>query len=214
MDPNYKRAAIKASETLEKYGINSSPVDSLRILSKFPNVRLFPFNIVSPDNGKAWDAMTCVRKKGDTFQYVVMYNREISPLMLNKALARELGHIVLEHDGNAPEEIWMEEANCFAYHFLCPLPTIKHICKINFRPDLKTISASFKAMLTFDSIDDMKAAIAEKQTQFNRCIGKPDVICSPDDVEIHSLNEKDTLGGWEEYSSVVVNGRAIGYCGK
>ena len=44
--------------------------------------------------------------------------------MLQRALARELGHIVLGHDGSRPEDVRTEEALVFARHLLCPRPVI------------------------------------------------------------------------------------------
>jgi Zn-dependent peptidase ImmA (M78 family) len=34
--------------------------------------------------------------------------------IVRKALARELGHIVLGHDGTRPEDVRNQEAECFA----------------------------------------------------------------------------------------------------
>jgi hypothetical protein len=44
--------------------------------------------------------------------------------ILQRALAREMGHIVLGHDGSLPEDVRMAEALTFAHHFLCPRPLI------------------------------------------------------------------------------------------
>ena len=44
--------------------------------------------------------------------------------MVQRALARELGHIVLGHDGSRPEEVRTAEALCFAQHLLCPRPLL------------------------------------------------------------------------------------------
>ena len=41
-----------------------------------------------------------------------------------ESLARELGHIILCHDGSLPEDVRNEEAKAFANHLLCPRPMI------------------------------------------------------------------------------------------
>ena len=66
------------------------------------------------------DAITTVQKcaKGNT-RYLITYNQQLPDYQIRKALARELGHIVLGHDGSRPEEVRDDEALCFAYHFLC-----------------------------------------------------------------------------------------------
>ena len=47
--------------------------------------------------------------------------------LVQRALARELGHIVLGHDGSKPEDVRMAEAYCFAHHLLCPRPLIRAV---------------------------------------------------------------------------------------
>ena len=48
----------------------------------------------------------------------MIYNQELPCRMIRHAVARELGHIVMEHDGSRPEDVRMEEANYFAEQFL------------------------------------------------------------------------------------------------
>ena len=50
--------------------------------------------------------------------YLVIYNQELPCRVIRNAVARELGHIVMEHDGSRPEDVRMEEANYFAKKFL------------------------------------------------------------------------------------------------
>ena len=40
--------------------------------------------------------------------------------LVQRALAREMGHIVLGHDGSRPQDVRNAEALCFAHHLLCP----------------------------------------------------------------------------------------------
>ena len=145
MNPDYQRAAIKATETLIKYGICTAPVDPLPILKQIPSVFVMTFaeasdkahmdrkdllDLYGCDN---LDAVTNVYKSGDKKHYVVTYNRLLPSRIIDMALARELGHIVLGHDGTRPEEIRQEESRCFAHHFMCPRPLIHAISASNLR---------------------------------------------------------------------------------
>lgn len=210
MEPNYNKAASAAYDVFPLCG--SSASDILRFFDNFPNVFTYALDIdFLPGGTEPWDAFTCVREKGGSRQYIVVYNSRLSPSLLRRSLARELAHVVLGHDGTDPEDIWMEEANCFAYHLICDLPVIR-VLDVHFRPDMRTVSASFKAMQTFPSMEALKAAIAEDQTRFSHYVGQ-NTFYHPSDVEIHPIAEKDIFGHWKNYSSVVVAGRKIGYCG-
>ena len=139
MIPDYQTAAIKATETLIKYGINSAPVDPLPILKRLASVIVMSFETFSRENNierkcvmsmlgeKNQDAITIVNIVDNKKQYLVAYNQMLSVNLCYRALARELGHIVLGHDGTKPEEVRNEEAIAFAHHLLCPRPLIHTI---------------------------------------------------------------------------------------
>ena len=201
MNPNYENAAAKAYETFNRFGL----ADPQRILRQLPNVLLISFD--AADMPMEQDAFTCV----DQNKYIVFYNLSLSPVQLRSALARELGHVILQHDGKDPEEIWTEEATCFAYHLLCPPPSA--CVEIKYRPHLSSVSMSFKSMQVFPSISALKEAVADEHTRSARFIGRQ-LTYSPDDVEIRNLNEKDIFGHWNNYSAVMVDGKAVGYCGQ
>lgn len=132
MTPDYEKAAIKATETLIKYGISTAPVMALPIFKKAPGVLVLSFAEMSHkmgierDNLKTLfglenqDAVTSVSVEDGKLRYIVAYNQRLPLYMLQRALARELGHIVLGHDGSLPVETRTAEAICFASHFLCP----------------------------------------------------------------------------------------------
>jgi Zn-dependent peptidase ImmA (M78 family) len=136
MTPDYERAAIKATETLIKYNIGTAPIDPLPILKKTPGVLVFTFKEMSDKTSidrkeildqlgcKNQDAITTVFLECNKPRYVVTYNQMLSSGIINRALARELGHIILGHDGSRPEDVRNEEAKCFAHHLLCPRPLI------------------------------------------------------------------------------------------
>lgn len=139
MTPDYQLAAIKAAETLIKYGINSAPVDPLPILKKIPGVLVMTFEDISKKaqlqrkdvldmfGCENQDSATVVYMNDDGPRYVVTYNRMLPSMIVDRALARELGHIVLGHDGTKPEDVRNKEARCFAKHLLIPRPLIHAI---------------------------------------------------------------------------------------
>lgn len=132
MTPNYERAATAAAETLIKYNVASAPVDPLCILKRIPNVLVLSYSDLSADvdlsrqcvidsyGERNQDAFTAVNIKNGKPQYLVTYNQKLPYFLMQRALARELGHIVLGHDGSLPEDIRNEEAKCFAHHLLVP----------------------------------------------------------------------------------------------
>ena len=139
MTPDYESAAIKATETLIKYGISSAPVDPLPVIKRIPGVFVMTFSEMSEKANmdrqdllnmygcENQDAVTTAYIVGDKKHYTVTYNRLLPSRIIDMALARELAHIVLEHDGTRPEEVRQEEARCFAHHFMCPRPLIHSI---------------------------------------------------------------------------------------
>ena len=128
MTPDYNKAAVKATETLIGYGIKKAPVSPLPILEQMENVIVTSFSDMNesfgdlPLFGANIDAVTSIHKENGTTKYVVAYNNILPFSVIQRALARELGHIVLQHEGTSPENA--EEALCFARHLLCPRPLI------------------------------------------------------------------------------------------
>lgn len=132
MKPDYQKAAIKAAETLIQHGIKSTPVSPLPILKSTPGVLVFSYQDVSEKldqdrrcvmsmfgNGNQ-DAFTTVNRNNGKLQYIVTYNQRLSNVLVQRSLARELGHIILGHDGTLPEDVRNEEAKAFANHLLVP----------------------------------------------------------------------------------------------
>jgi len=136
MTPDYQKAAITATETLIKFGINSAPVSALPILKNTPGVLVFSYQsisnhidqdrrcVISMFGDGNQDAFTTVNMKDGKPQYIVTYNQQLSQVFVQRSLARELGHIILGHDGTLPEDVRNEEAKAFANHLLCPRPMI------------------------------------------------------------------------------------------
>ena len=139
MKPDFEKAATIAAETLIKYGISSAPVSPLPILKKLPGVLVLSYEKVSNSIGSSrdcilsafgeqnQDACTSVNIVDGQKQYLVTYNQYLPAFLAQHALARELGHILLGHDGTRPEQVRNEEAICFANHLLSPRALIKTI---------------------------------------------------------------------------------------
>ena len=139
MEPNYDKAAIAAINLLIENNITSTPISPLPILKSMDGVIVMSFTEMSDFIGierqqlisvfglPNQDAVTTVRIKDSKINYIVAYNQKLPMFMVQRALARELGHIVLGHDGSRPEEVRNAEAICFANHLLCPRPLIKTI---------------------------------------------------------------------------------------
>ena len=230
MIPDYETAARKAVDTVIRYKVNPGYTDPLYILKKLPNVRLISYDI--SDNrisiskcidpamiGDNQDAMTLTGKKNGETQYIVIYNQNLQPTQFRFALARELGHIILKHDGSMPEHVRMEEANCFAHHFLCPLPLtypveVRKAKPINYRPLRESLLWEMKEIRTFDSLDAMKAFVVDEYNKLCRYSGTTSKIFSTFDVELSGYKEQERITGWKNFYNIVLNGRTIGFCGE
>ena len=137
--PDLERAATAAAQTLIDYHVTSAPVAPLRILKSIPGVIVLSFTELATGMGmdrkdllaqygdQAKDAFTLVRDVGGRLRYFVGYNLLLPEYMLQRAIARELGHIVLGHDGSRPEDVRAMEAMFFSRHFLCPRPLIRSL---------------------------------------------------------------------------------------
>lgn len=143
--PDYQTSAVKAAELLIQHEICTAPVDPLPILKNWPGVFVVSFaemsehlgakrrDLVSICGNHNQDAVTSVHMDGDSVRYIVAYNQLLPFHIVKRALARELGHIVLGHDGSRPEDLRNEEARCFAHHLLCPRALIHSILASNLR---------------------------------------------------------------------------------
>lgn len=139
MTPDFDRAATAAAEILIKYGISTAPVDPIPIFKKAPGFNVVTFtemsnligiprdDLVSTFDSESHDAITSVHIRGDQKHYIVAYNMRLPQYLVQRALAREMGHIVLGHDGTRPQSVRNAEALTFAQHLLCPRALIHAI---------------------------------------------------------------------------------------
>ena len=138
MTPNYEKAATQALEILRDSGITETPVFPLPILKNLPGVRVMSFSEMADENGierknliplfgRNQDAATFVFNIPgfEEIKYVVIYNMQLTFERIRKAAARELGHIILGHDGvTRTTEVRLAEAMAFAFNLLCPRPIL------------------------------------------------------------------------------------------
>ena len=121
MKPDFQKAEQRAKELKE-----SGADCPLQVLKKLKNVAATSFadassryginreSLISMFDIENQDAITMFRNGS----YLVIYNQELPCKTIRYAVARELGHIVMEHDGSRPEDVRMEEAHHFARTFL------------------------------------------------------------------------------------------------
>ena len=139
MIPDYDRAATAAAEILIKYDVRTAPVDPIPIFKKAPGFNVVTFtemskligidrhDLISSFEVESHDAVTSAYMKNGQPHYLVAYNMRLPQYLVQRALAREMGHIVLGHDGTRPEDVRNAEALCFAHHLICPRALIHAI---------------------------------------------------------------------------------------
>ena len=138
MTPDFEKAAAAAMNLLIEKHITKTPIDALDILLNTDGVRVMTFSSMALETGKDreqlvplfgenQDAVTFrLEKSIDGVQYVVVYNMFLTVDIVMRGIARELGHIILNHDGATREtSVRMAEAKCFAHHLLSPRPVIR-----------------------------------------------------------------------------------------
>lgn len=137
--PDFENAALKAAETLIKYRVSFAPVAPLPVLKSMKGVIVLSFaemaekmgverkSVIDIFGSENHDAVTSLHIHDGRVRYVVAYNQRLPLFLLQRGLARELGHIVLGHTGELPEDVRNAESVCFAQHFLCPRPLIRAI---------------------------------------------------------------------------------------
>lgn len=137
--PDLESAAVKAMEILTDRNITETPINALSILLDQKNVRVVPFTKVATDAGirrRDLVPMFDANQDAATFHmdipdakdidYIVVYNMRLPHEIIRRGIARELGHILLGHDGaTRTKEARFAEAMCFAHHLLSPRPIIR-----------------------------------------------------------------------------------------
>ena len=150
MEPDFDKAATKAVETLIKYHVSAVPVSPIHLLQAM-GVFVVTFTEMADRTGldrknqaiffgaESQDAVSFAVDSEGAQTYMVAYNQNLPADMVHRALCREMGRIVLEHDPTIPLDVRTEEALCFARHLLCPRPLIRAIQETGVRATVKTI---------------------------------------------------------------------------
>lgn len=117
MTPDIATATQKAKEIKNRFG----DLEPLCILKNMYNVVVISFADAARKTGETRDAILAAFHDPcdavsiySDHRYFVVYNQRMPFEVVRKALARELGHIVLGHDGTRPEDVRNQEAECFA----------------------------------------------------------------------------------------------------
>lgn len=138
MVPNFEAAAAAAMNLLIEKKITATPINSLSIALAYPGVRVMTFSEMATETGENRDDLVPLFGKNqdaalfklmqpiDGVAYVLIYNRFLLVDVVSRGIARELGHIVMRHDGQTRSaDVRLAEANCFAHHLLSPRPVIR-----------------------------------------------------------------------------------------
>ena len=151
MTPDYESAALRATETLIRHQISAAPIEPLPMLKAIPGVFVVSFtemaagmdqdreSLLHQFGANHMDAVTYGQEINGQFLYFVAYNQRLPFYMLQRALAREMGHMLLGHDGSRPEAVREEEALCFARHLICPRPLIRAVMEAGVPMSIETV---------------------------------------------------------------------------
>lgn len=201
--PDYDKSATKALEIIRDYQISHTPITPLPVLKKLAGVKVRTLTDFSEKMkqdrqdvralfGRNMDAMTFHVDHPST-KYVVVYSQRLPLYILQRGLARELGHIVLCHDGQRlPEDVRMEEAMMFAHHFLTPRPLIKAIQDAGISLTIErlgSLTGCYERCLK--SIRKLPAV--HVSPDLNRQIREQFHDCLDDFIELEKLLEDDDL---------------------
>lgn len=146
--PDVERAALAASETLIRHHIDNAPIFPMSILQSMPNVIVMTFTEMADKSGM--DRTNLVTMFGSDTQdviaylrgneYCVAYNQRLPYYMLQRAMARELGHILLgHHTSTLPEQTQTMEALYFSRYLLCPRPLLKRLFDAGINMTVETL---------------------------------------------------------------------------
>lgn len=139
MNADLDRAAILAAETLITHRVITGPIDPVPILKSLPDCIVISYaemalqmdldraDLLQSISAENHDAMSFAKEINGRTMRIVVFNQRLPQYLIQRGLARELGHIILGHDGSRPEPVRMLEAQTFAYHFLCPRPIVKYV---------------------------------------------------------------------------------------
>jgi len=97
--------------------VRSFPVDCFSVLAHY-GYKTYTYQQVKQSNERLF--AICKKYSSDAFRYrnMICYNQRVIDSRIRFSLMHELGHILLNHVGNSPEN--EDEADCFASNLLAP----------------------------------------------------------------------------------------------
>ena len=165
--PNFETAAAKAMRIIIDNQISETPVNPMPIILAHPGVRVLPFTRMADEAGiERSDLVPLFGSNQDaaTFhldmdipdvKYVVVFNLRLPSEIVWRGIARELGHIVLGHDGTMrTPEVRYAEAMCFAHNLLTPRPIIHMIQEYGTPMTLSVLTQTMGC--TEECVEDMQ----------------------------------------------------------
>ena len=168
MTPDFDRAAVAAMQLLIDNEISSTPIDPLPVLKRQPGVRVISYARFANEASTERDELIplfVANQDAATFrlgmelgdvEYVVVYNTRLPFEIICRAIARELGHIVLGHDGQTrPQDVRRAEAMCFAHHLLAPRPILRLLQESGVPLTMNMLSDATGCI--DECVDDMRA---------------------------------------------------------
>jgi len=114
---DYKLISDKALEVFIECEIHEFPIDCFAILKHY-GFKVHAYSYVQKQNPMLFEM--CKRYSNDSFKYqdIICYNQNHNESRVRFSLMHELGHYILEHEENTPEN--EAEADCFASSVLAP----------------------------------------------------------------------------------------------
>jgi hypothetical protein len=149
--------------------------------------------------GQNRDAITSIHHESGKPEYVIAYNSLLPFAAVQRALAREMGHILLGHHDNSQTNA--AEAACFMHHLLCPRPLIYTVQATGIR-----ITEDLFSMLTGVCDQDLMAmrripetSVPASMNRFIRNTMFPFVINFFEYYQTVSMNDGSAIADFGSY---------------
>lgn len=113
----------KILEVYKECNIHSFPIDCFSVLEHY-GIQTITYKETKEENPELYKAIYRYSNDAFRFRMSVYYNSSNSDGRIRFSLMHELGHYILEHTEECPEN--EDEADCFASHFLAPRPITFH----------------------------------------------------------------------------------------
>ena len=221
MTPDFTKAATQAVRVLLKYGVDKVPIYPQQVLQKSKIVTMVSFadlaemaevgreDILSAIHADNDIAISFVQNMADgSPRYVFAFNREKPIDQVSMAMAIELGHVYLGHVGYLDNETRLDEAKCFAHHFVFPRAVIRLLeergvvlTRNSFSRIFGSCDMCLESMLKDDSVSVPAELNAQLKEQFRPYVDKLEaagMLAKNVKEGDHVLDLSRYMGGYEE----------------